>query len=376
MTPVVAVLHAEDIALEFLSVLARHAGDDVHVLAGARAEPVVLPGGRPLAERLDLLAPHVDPGGNTAPLPATETLAARLRDVPEPEVWTHSPADHRSRRARFGRSVVHAAGVAACAVGDNPHLQLIADLAVSLDGAQAAAKLGFAAIHAAPLLNSRVADRLVTTDRVPAVERFVRLEPGPADRLYALTASLTDDAAQVADPWEFESSAYEGARLDATAAWVARWWVPDDGPVVEVGACEGALARRLVDKGYTVYAAEPNPAFHARLRTVPGVEATADGLEELAAGGPAGAYLLSEMLYYGQDLDLLHRLPANLLLISLAAERLNDTVWPWVREQSAWTVAERCELAAPALEFVCDGRAYLRKRGSRGLALTRTGGRA
>ncbi|MFB4288579.1 hypothetical protein ACBI99_13120 [Nonomuraea sp. ATR24] len=376
MTPVVAVLHSEDVALDFLSVLTRHAADDVHVLIGTQAEHVVLPGGTPLAERLALLAPYVDPGRNTAPLPTPDTVADRLRELPEPQVWTHSPADHRARRARYGRSVVQAAGTAACAVGDNPHLQLVAERAEALDGAEVAAKVGFVVAHAGALLNSRVPDRLVTTERVPAVERFARLEREPADRLYALTASLSDDAAQVTDPWEFETSAYEVARLDATAAWVARWWFPGDGPLVEVGPCEGALSRRLADKGYTVHAAEPNPAFRARLETVPGVLATPDGLEELAKAGPSGAYLLSEMLYYGQDLDLLHRLPTDLLLISLAAERLNDTVWPWVREQSEWTVAERCELAAPALEFVCDGRAYLRKRGSRGLVLTRGGRRA
>uniref|UniRef100_UPI000DE30996 SAM-dependent methyltransferase n=1 Tax=Nonomuraea lactucae TaxID=2249762 RepID=UPI000DE30996 len=281
-------------------------------------------------------------------------------------------------RARFGRTVVQAAGTATCSAGDSPHLQVVADLAAALDAGQLAAKLGFARRHAGSLLASRVPDRLITTERVPAVERFFRLPEEGADRLYALTSSLNDDAALVDDPWEFEASVYEASRLDATAAWVARSCAPDDGPIVEVGACQGALTARLAAKGYTVLAAEPNPAFRARLEAGPQVRVLRDSLEDLAArrGHPARAYLLSEMLYYGQDLDLLHELPTDLLMISLAGEWLNETIWPWVREQSTWRVAEWCELAAPALEFVCDGRAYLRKRGSRGLTLTRAGGAA
>ncbi|MFD0891300.1 hypothetical protein ACFQ08_42700, partial [Streptosporangium algeriense] len=155
-----------------------------------------------------------------------------------------------------------------------------------------------------------------------------------------------------------------------------RWCAPGDGPLVEVGACQGELTRRLVDKGYTVQATEPNASFLARLgeRDL-GAELSAESLEELAAGRsrPAAAYLLIEMLYYDQDLTLLDALPTDRILLTLETERLNDMVWPWLREQSAWRVAERVELAPPTLEFVCDDLAYLRKRGSRGLVLTRNG---
>ncbi|WP_205315112.1 hypothetical protein, partial [Nonomuraea lactucae] len=120
MTPVVAVLHPEDVALEFISVLARHAAHDIHVLLALTDETLVLPGGLPLPERLELLARYVDPGRNTAPLPSRERLAARLGGLRHPEVWTHSPADHRARRARFGRTVVQAAGTATCSAGDSP----------------------------------------------------------------------------------------------------------------------------------------------------------------------------------------------------------------------------------------------------------------
>ncbi|MFI6294266.1 hypothetical protein ACIBEJ_21935 [Nonomuraea sp. NPDC050790] len=379
MLPVLAVLHAEDVALEFVSVLTRHADDDVHVLVGVPAAAIVLPGGLPLRERLDLLAPYVEPGRNTAPPPGPEQVSAALGGLPAtgsaPVVWTHSPADHRMRRARHGWTVARTAGAAVCSAGDSAHLQVLAGQAAALTSAEAAAKIGFVVRHGAALLASRVADRLVTTERVPSVERFFQVEAGQADRLYALTASLGDDAALADDPWEFRGSPYEMGRLDATAAWVARWCAPGDGPVVEVGACQGALTSRLLAKGYAVRAAEPNPLFRDRLEHEHGVAALPDSLEDLAAHRrwPAKVYLLGEMLYYGQDLDVLHDLPAEVLLISLAEERMADTIWPWVREQDVWQVAERVELAAPALETVCDGLAYVRKRGSRGLALARNG---
>ncbi|MFD0889285.1 hypothetical protein ACFQ08_32525, partial [Streptosporangium algeriense] len=78
MTVVIAVLHAEDVALEFLSVLRRHAEDDVGVVIGRPGTRVTLPGGLSLRERLELLAPFVEPGGNTVALPGPEEVAGLL----------------------------------------------------------------------------------------------------------------------------------------------------------------------------------------------------------------------------------------------------------------------------------------------------------
>ncbi|MBB4918215.1 hypothetical protein [Streptosporangium saharense] len=377
MTAVIAVLHAEDVALEFLSVLRRHAEEDVGVVIGRPATRVTLPGGLSLRERLELLAPFVAPGGNTAALPGPEEVAGLLGGAPG-EVWTHSPADHRIRRARFGWTVSKALTGRAVtySVGDNLFLQTVPGHVAGLTGAEAAAKIDFINRHAGELLRSRVPDRLVTTDRVPVVERFFTVDTERANRLYALISSLGEDAAVADDPWEFGRSPYEADRLDATAAWVGRWCAPGEGPLVEVGACEGELTRRLVGKGYTVQATEPNASFLARLRERDlGAELSQESLEELAVGRsrPAAAYLLIEMLYYDQDLALLDDLPTDRILLALETERLNDMVWPWLREQSVWRVAERVELAPPTLEFVCDDLAYLRKRGSRGLVLTRNG---
>lgn len=416
MTVVIAVLHAEDVALEFVSVLRRHADRDIRVVVGQSGSWVILPAGLPPGERLELLAPLVEPGGNTAPLPAPEEVTGWLGGPPA-EVWTHSPADHRIRRARFGWTVSRAVPglTVTYSVGDNPFLQTVPGEVTALTGAEADIKIDFINRHAGELLRSRVADRLVTTDRVPVVERFFAADATQANRLYALISSLGDDAAVADDPWEFGRSAYEAARLDATAAWVARWCAPGDGPIVEVGACEGELTRRLAGNGYTIQATEPNAGFRARLaerlgagpgsgpgtagragarggadpgaagpagagvvtaeRSGPGVEVSPDSLEDLAAhrSRPAAAYLLIEMLYYDQDLALLDALPTDRILIALETGQLNDRVWPWLRRQSTWRVAERLELAPPTLESICDGLAYLRKRGSRGLVLTRSG---
>ncbi|MGJ6960854.1 hypothetical protein ACSDR0_03010 [Streptosporangium sp. G11] len=391
MTAVIVVLHAEDVALEFVSVLRDHADQDVLVVVGQARASVTLPAGLSLRERLELLGPMVEPGGNTAELPVPSDVAALLGEAPG-EIWTHSPADHRIRRARFGWIVSRAVApfspspasspsspTVTCSVGDNPFLQTIPGTATAITAAEAEAKIDFINRRAGELLRSRVADRLVTTDRVPAVERFFTVSAVQANRLYALISSLGDDAAVADDPWEFGRSAYEAARLDATAAWTARWCSPQDGPIVEVGACQGELTRRLAGKGYRVQATEPNVGFRARLaeRAEPGVEVLPDSLEDLADHGErqAAAYLLVEMLYYDQDLTLLDRLPTDLVLIALETGQLNERVWPWLREQSTWRVAERVELAPPTLESVCDGLAYLRKRGSRGLVLARAGWR-
>ncbi|MFF3438980.1 hypothetical protein [Streptosporangium sp. NPDC002721] len=392
MTAVIAVLHAEDVALEFVSVLRDHADQDVLVVVGQARTGVTLPAGLSLRERLELLGPLVEPGGNTAELPVPAEVAALIGEAPAPgEIWTHSPADHRIRRARFGWIVSRAVSpfpssssslslpAVTCSVGDNPFLQTIPATATAITGAEAEAKIDFINRRAGELLRSRVADRLVTTDRVPAVERFFTASAAQANRLYALISSLGDDAAVADDPWEFGRSAYEAARLDATAAWTTRWCSPQDGPIVEVGACQGELTRRLAGKGYRVQATEPNAGFRARLaeRAEPGVEVLPDSLEDLAGDGErqAAAYLLVEMLYYDQDLTLLDRLPTDLVLVALETGQLNERVWPWLREQSTWRVAERVELAPPTLESVCDGLAYLRKRGSRGLVLARAGWR-
>ncbi|MFH9611014.1 hypothetical protein [Streptomyces sp. NPDC017448] len=379
MIDIVAVLRAEDAALDFLSVLGGEE-HEVHVLCGDTGERLVLPAGRPLADRLDALAPLVRPVDEHAASPGTEALAALVEASDgggAARLWTHSPADTRRSRGRLGRDAADAAGGRPVlhAVGHSPYLQFLSDLDRPLDRTEAAAKLAFVNRHCGHLLRTASEEHVVRTGRVHATERFFAAGPEERERLFALLASLDDDAAAVDDPWEFATSAYEAERLDTTVAWIAGHCPPGSGPLVEVGACEGALTARLVDKGFTVHATEPNAAFRRRLTARAGETAHVhpESLEELAARPlPGAAYLLIEMLYYGQDLDLLDRLPAGLVFVALEPEALAAGLAPWLERTPHWEKADETPLVAPALETVCGGRAYLGKRGSIGVLLRRT----
>ncbi|GCD33304.1 hypothetical protein OEIGOIKO_01023 [Streptomyces chrestomyceticus JCM 4735] len=398
MIEIVVVLRVEDAVLDFLSVLTDPdpgAGPAAVVLAD-RGDVLPLPAGTPPAERLALLAPYVRSAEEDAASPGPDALAGLIRraaDGHSARVWTHSPADNRRSRGRVGRDtalacagLTDAAGAAAVrvltvrhAVGYSPFLQFVSDLDRPLDRAQIAAKLNFVNDAAPGLLDTPSPEFMVQTPRIPAAERFFVSDPVERERLFALLASLGDEAAAVTDPWEFATSPYEARRLDATAAWVGRHCPPGGKPLVEVGACEGALTARLAADGFSVYATEPNPRFRDRLdaavRDTDAVRTGTEDLAELAKDGPEGAaYLLVEMLYYGQDLALLDDLPTGLLFLALEPEALEARLRPWLAASAVWHLVEETRLVAPRVEPVCGGRAYLSKRGSVGLVLRRTDG--
>jgi len=170
---------------------------------------------------------------------------------------------------------------------------------------------------------------------------------------------------------EIATSPYERERLDATVEWVRRHLDPAAGRVIEVGAHEGALTRRLLADGYTVDATEPNELYLGRLRenvTGDDVRIHPHSFEDLATTArlTGSAYLLVELLYYGQDLALLDRFPTDRLFVAMEAGELARQNWP-----ATWSVEEELELVAPRLEPVAGGHAFLRKRGSRGVVLRR-----
>ncbi|MGW1142463.1 hypothetical protein [Streptomyces zhihengii] len=412
MNDILVVLRAEDAVVDFLSLLAPAGGTAARVLLCDTGETLSFAAGTGSAERLTALAARVRPADGSAASPGTAGLTERLRRLGADggtRVWTHSPADTRRSRGRVGRDTALAADTLGLpvrhAVGHSPYLQFVSDLDHPLGRRECAAKLRFVNTHCAHLLDSDSPEHLLTTGRVPATERFFASGAEERERLYALMASLDDEAAAVPDPWEFATSPYEQRRLDATTAWIARTLSPGDGRLVEVGACEGALTARLLDKGYGVAATEPNPAFRERLaRQVRSdrLGVHAHGLENLAGGGngggnggggdegggdeggggedgggagggglPGAAYLLIEMLYYGQDPGLLDTLPTDLVLVALEPEALDARLRPWLDGNGVWECADETVLVRPALEAVCGGRAHLRKRGSTGLVLRR-----
>ncbi|MFF5565476.1 hypothetical protein ACFY7Z_09575 [Streptomyces sp. NPDC012623] len=396
MMDIVVVLRAEDAVLDFLSVLTDERGGEIQVILGDRAETLTLAPGTDAAQRLALLAPHVRPVTPDIASPGPAAIASLLRRAADGRplrIWTHSPADNRRGRGRLGRDTAIAATVCAGAgvevhhaVGHSPYLQFLSDLDRPLDRERIAAKLGFVNSACAGLLTEPDPEFVMETSRIPATERFFDADPDQRERLYALLASLDEEAASVVDPWEFGSSPYEARRLDATARWIRERCpvVAGDGGgddtghgLVEVGACEGALTGRLAAAGLTVRATEPNPVFLPRLTAAlagnPGV--TVDGADLAALtkenAAPAAAHLLIEMLYYGQDLALLDELPTSLLFVALEPEALRTRVRPWLERSAVWRAEEEVVLARPRVEAVCAGRAYLSKRGSTGLLLRR-----
>jgi len=131
--------------------------------------------------------------------------------------------------------------------------------------------------QAASLVADDSSERWVTTEAVPAVEQFFRLGTGLATQMYALHTD--EDGASIAiDPWDFEGSEYERARLNSTADWGAKFCEPQQGPIVDVGSCEGVLVGRLLDRGFKIVACEPNPRFRQRLLSTPASNAVRHGL--------------------------------------------------------------------------------------------------
>ncbi|MGC4937323.1 hypothetical protein [Kribbella sp. DT2] len=375
MIDVVAVLRPEDVVVDFLSVLDPGRGREVHLLVADRGTYLKLPVGVPLAGRLaplaELLGTSSDSAKPFSPGAAADAIALETGDV-EATVWTHNPADGRERRGRWGfelAGLVRRAPVLH-AVGDAQWFQWVTDTDEQLSPALVEAKLDFVNTHATDLLGlDEQDDDALLTGRVHAVERFFGSTPDERARLFALMGSLGENAAAVPDPWEFATSPYELERLDATAAWVRSHLDPVAGRVIEVGACEGALTRRLLAGGYSVDATEPNPVFYGRLRALQDdVRVHPHSYEDLATTRrlTGAAYLLIEMLYYEPDLALLDRFPTDHLFVAMEPVRLAAQSWP-----SGWSVEQQVELVGPRFEPVVGGRAYLRKRGSRGVLLRR-----
>ncbi|MFI6693392.1 hypothetical protein ACIBLA_16830 [Streptomyces sp. NPDC050433] len=382
MIDIVVVLRAEDAVLDFLSVLTD--GEAALVLAD-QGRTLAFSAARSPAERLADIARHVRPADDRAGSPGPVPLAELVREAGgdrDARVWTHSPADNRRSRGKVGRdtAIGCAGGDVRHAVGYSPFLQVVSDFDRSVDRELIAAKLDFVNRACEHLLTEQSPEYVVQTPRIPSTERFFHTDADERERLFALLASLDDEAASVPDPWEFGSSPYEKDRLDATAAWVLGHRAETGESLVEVGACEGALTRRLVAGGIAVHATEPNPLFRTRLadavRGTGSVRVSAEDLAGLTEGGHprAGAHLLIEMLYYGQDLGLLDRLPTDHVFVALEPDAMNSRLRPWLATSTTWREAETVQLVPPRVETVCAGRAYLIKRGSDGLLLRRTTG--
>jgi hypothetical protein len=109
--------------------------------------------------------------------------------------------------------------------------------------------------------------------------------------------------ADIPDPWAFHTSPYERERYDQTCALLAcisRDATPMS--ILEIGACEGAMTRRLraLFPSAKLRAVEANPFFARRLREAVGDDPATTVVEASLLDVPLSAdvILLAEVLYF------------------------------------------------------------------------------
>lgn len=124
------------------------------------------------------------------------------------------------------------------------------------------------------------------------------LQPSYFEKLYA----------QDADPWQFETSAYETAKYDATLAALPQ---PRYVSAIEIGCSIGVLTARLAPRCDELLALDVNePALERarqRCRDVPHVQFEKGQIPQDWPDGRFDLIMLSEVLYY-LDKDDLDRL--------------------------------------------------------------------
>jgi hypothetical protein len=162
---------------------------------------------------------------------------------------------------------------------------------------------------------------------ITSVETFVEISYEDAVRAAALSRGdilASPHVADCPDLWGFERSTYEAGRIEATCRLLLDSVVPETiSHIIEVGACEGQMTRRLryAFPKAKISAIEPYPPFASRLKTkfckdtaVNVVQATISDIALLA-----DIILIAEMLYYMTPESIhtcLEKLKAKYLLTS------------------------------------------------------------
>ncbi len=144
-----------------------------------------------------------------------------------------------------------------------------------------------------------------------------------AEVVRAFTYASQEIRPDVPDVWAFETSPYERERYDQTCALlghVSRDVSPSS--ILEIGACEGAMTRRLraLFPAAKISAVEANPVFARRLRESVGHDPDTDIVEASLLDVPLSAdlVLLAEVLYFVSEQlpDILARVRATYVLTS------------------------------------------------------------
>jgi Nodulation protein S (NodS) len=141
--------------------------------------------------------------------------------------------------------------------------------------------------------------------------------------IQALVHTTPGIRTEILDVWAFQTSPYEKERFDRTCAvlaHVAGECVPTS--ILEIGACEGAMTRRLRTQfpSARICAVEANPIFLRRLQESLGDDGNTDIVEASVLEVPLSAdlVLLTEVLYLVPEhiTDILARVRAKYLVTS------------------------------------------------------------
>jgi LmbE family N-acetylglucosaminyl deacetylase len=158
-------------------------------------------------------------------------------------------------------------------------------------------------------------------DHVAGVESYVPTRWSEVIQALALTnPEMPTDLPNV---WAFEVSAYELERYDCTCQMLKQGCqAPPPASILELGACEGAMTRRLrhLFPGAQICAVESHPTFARRLREHVSKDGRIEVVEASIEDIPLAADLIvmAEMLSYlpQSAMSILSRLRASYLLTS------------------------------------------------------------
>jgi hypothetical protein len=164
-------------------------------------------------------------------------------------------------------------------------------------------------------------DEHFSSAAVAGVEAFVPTHF--PEVIQALVHTTPGIRTEISDVWAFLTSPYEQERFDRTCAvlaHVAGACAPTS--ILEIGACEGAMTRRLrmLFPSARIRAVEANPVFLSRLRQSLGDDPNTDIVEASVLEMPLSAdlVLFTEVLYLVPEhvRDILARVQAKYLLTS------------------------------------------------------------
>jgi Nodulation protein S (NodS) len=310
-------------------VLVAHPGDEVfafsHVCAGSDIVSVTNGGGREheavfrrvcelLGGKRALLLNLPDVPPHRLPI---EALVERLRELGSyRRIYTHSPLEKHAQH----RDVALAASQYFAEVWVRTYEGYASEVHVLSQPAFGQKLDIINSFYPYRIAASADDDRCCVAEAI-GVEAFTPTRFLEVSRAFA--HSSAGILSEVSDVWAFETSPYEQERYNRTCtvlAYAAMEEVPTS--ILEVGACEGTMTRRLrtLFPSAKIRAVEPNPVFAQRLRDALGDDPDIEIIEASILDVPLSAdlVLMAEVLYFAPEhlMDILGGVRAKYVLTS------------------------------------------------------------